>query len=477
MPDAECGAASAVHGVIAGRGRARDRDRTGKVVRDPHGNDGRATQLLDAKVVAAGRDLQGTAEEGQRVPRGNAQKAVAGAQARQRLRGVLLVGSVDRRAEVHRPGLRTGPGVDGVGVAGARPHVDIAVDDDRGGGQRAVATEAPEDRVGREVDRLQRRPVEEESGRTTEGRSRRRAEAAERGARRGVQDGVANQGVADVELAVVERRRLAAATLAAAGMVPEQGAVQRLEVIGLGAGIGDIDAGGGHDRGAVVAVHHRRLPGNCATARVHRIERAARPGAAGVDEVTARAEDRAGRRRGEHRLAGQLGGPLDRPGLLVECLHLAVHVDGEDETVVVGGVGPPGTTQVDRSPGDGAGPVIDRVEIRMGGGRVGHGDVDVGRAHHRVGDRPTEIDGPARLQRQGERLRSRRSAMARVYLVGHRLVAAEGLRVRVPGRRGWKRGKARDGDRHRSDRAGHGKHGPAEESHAPQSISELLRKP
>ena len=226
----------------------------------------------------------------------------------------------------------------------------------------------------------------------------------------------------------------------------------------------------------MVAVHHRRLPGNCATARVHRIERAARPGAAGVDEVTARAEDRAGRRRGEHRLAGQLGGPLDRPGLLVECLHLAVHVDGEDETVVVGGVGPPGTTQVDRTPGDGARPVIDGIQIRMGGGWIGRGDIDVRRTHHRVGDRSTQVDAPARLQRHGQGLRSRRSAMARVDLVGHRLVAAEGLRVRVPGRRGWKRGKARDGDRHRSDRAGHGEDGPAEESHAPQSISELLRK-
>src|SRR6202011_1010776 len=127
-------------------------------------------------------------------------------------------------------------------IAAGRPDVHVPVDDDRRSAQRAVAAEAPERAVGAEVDGLQSRAAQKEAGRPAKGGCHGRTEGAERRTRRRVEHGVANRRVANVHLAVEEGRRLAATALAPGRMVPEECAMKWFEVVGLGTGIGDIDA-------------------------------------------------------------------------------------------------------------------------------------------------------------------------------------------------------------------------------------------
>src|SRR5205814_703208 len=125
------------------------------------------------------------------------------------------------------------------------------------------------------------------------------------------------------------------ATFAPGGMVPDQRAAARVEIVGLLAGVRNVDALRRNGRRAVVAVLHRSGPKDVAGGLRDRVERPTRARAAHVHDAARR---RGGGREGV--LTGKLHAPEQLPGSGIEGSEEAIEVDDEHPAGVVGRLRP-----------------------------------------------------------------------------------------------------------------------------------------
>ena len=281
----------------------------------------------------------------------------------------------------------------------------------------------------------------EDSERPVEAGRGNRREAANRLAGPGVQDQVVGErGIAHVDLATVEHRAGAVSAGAAGGVVPDPGAGRWVEGVRLVAGRRDIDRAVGHDRRAVIPVVDRGGPADGSVGLVDGIERAAEPGASGVDGAVQRRG-----RPAELGLARQLGEPEPLSGGGVDRPDLAVPADHEEAARLVGRIiEGRAAAEVDRRPERGPAAQVETVE--RGAGRR---DIGVDHEHPAARDQRIrqvfvgEPGGPAGDQRRIERRVDLGAVMAGADLEGNRLIVGRGgRRARAPGA-GCERGAAK----------------------------------